>query len=61
MSHHAKFIHHFRLDAGNPVAFQHESYCRIIETMLCYDQLDVANFSSAELVARHLQILKEPP
>ncbi len=51
MAHHEKFIHHFRLGVGDPAALQHESYSRIMETMLCYDQLDISNLASAELVA----------
>ncbi len=41
------------------MALQHESYCRIVETMLCFNQLDISNLAFAELVARQLQLLEK--
>lgn len=59
MGHHTKFVAHFRLGAGDPVALAHESYSRPIQHMVCYDQLDITNIAAAELAIRQLQLLEE--
>ncbi len=38
---------------------QHESYSRIIQNLVCYDQLDATNLSASELIVRQLQLLEE--
>ena len=43
-------------DAG---VMAHETACNTLETMICYDQLDVSNIASAELMAREVQIVEE--
>ena len=40
-------------------AMEHESWCKVLHTMLTYDQLDVSNLASAELVARAIQRIEE--
>jgi hypothetical protein len=59
LNHHAKFIAFFKLSPGDPVALQHEAWCKVLQTMVCYDQLDVHNLASAELVCRQLQLLED--
>ena len=38
---------------------QHESACRVLETSLCYDQINIATLASFELISRQLQIAEE--
>ena len=59
MAHHARFMAYFKLSPGDPIALQHENYCKILHAMLVYDQLDVTNLACAELVCRQLQLLEE--
>lgn len=40
-------------------AQDHEMLCRILQTMLCYDQLDATNLGSAELIVRAIQRIEE--
>ena len=40
-------------------AQDHEMLCRILQTMLVYDQLDATNIASAELIARAIQRIEE--
>ena len=40
-------------------AQDHEMLCRILQTMVVYDQLDVSNIAAAELVARGIQRIEE--
>ena len=40
-------------------AQDHEMLCRILQTMVVYDQLDVENIASAELVVRGIQRIEE--
>lgn len=40
-------------------AQEHEAWCKVLESMLVYDQLDVTNLSSAELVVRAIQRIEE--
>lgn len=37
---------------------QHEAWSKVLQTMVCYDQVDVLNLASAELVCRQLQLLE---
>ena len=59
MGQHARFISQFRLGADHPVALQHESYSRILQTLVSYDQVDVTNLAAGELIIRQLQLLEE--
>lgn len=40
-------------------AQDHELLCRILQTMVVYDQLDVTNLASAELVGRAIQRIED--
>lgn len=59
MGHHTKFVAHFRPGASDPIALAHESYSRLIQHMVCYDQLVITNIAAAELAIRQLQLLEE--
>ena len=49
----------FKLGPNDPVSIQHDMLSKILATMLTYDQLDISNLASAEMVARQLQLLEE--
>ena len=38
---------------------EHDSWCRVLEAVIVYDQLDTTNLASAELVVRAIQRLEE--
>lgn len=62
LAHHARVVPCFKISAGDPLALQHEglcSLCKILETMVCYDQVDVLNLAAADLVCRQLQLLED--
>lgn len=42
-----------------PVADHVVVWSKVLQTMLVYDQLDVSNLASAEIVARQIQLLEE--
>ena len=37
----------------------HETYCRVLQTMASYDQLDLGNLAGVELMVRQLQLVEE--
>lgn len=40
-------------------SIEHESWCRVLHTLMCYDQLDVCNLAGVELVVRAIQRIEE--
>lgn len=48
-----------RFQPTDKPAQDHEMLCRILQTMVVYDQLDVANLASAELIVRGIQKIEE--
>ena len=56
---HAMWKSNGRLLDSDPLVMQHEMCCRVIETCLCYDQIDGAANASFELVCRSLQICED--
>ena len=38
---------------------ERETYCKVLQAMLTYDQLDVSNLASAEVIARQIQLIEE--
>ena len=38
---------------------EHESWCRVLDAMVSYDQLDATNLASGELVVRAIQRIEE--
>lgn len=59
IAHHARFVSFFRLSVSDPIAMQHEAWSKVLQTMVCYDQVDVLNLASAELVCRQLQLIED--
>ena len=53
---HAQWKAAGRLQDTEANVIAHESACRVLETAMCYDQLNVAGLAAFELVARQLQI-----
>ena len=48
-----------RLQDGEHLVSFHEALCRILETAICYDQLDCPALASMELVCRQIQSIEE--
>ena len=40
-------------------AVEHESWCKVLHTLMVYDQLDVTNLAGVELVVRAIQRIEE--
>ena len=47
------------LPAGDRSVYEHEVLCRVFDSMLCVDQLNVPALHSAELLCRRLQLIEE--
>ena len=58
MGRHSKWKSEARLQSEPGVA-EHEAACKLLQTMMCYDQLDVGNLASAELLGRQIQMVEE--
>ena len=56
---HAAWKTNGRLQDSEGVVLHHESNCRILETMLCYDQVNAGALASLELVCRLIQICED--
>jgi hypothetical protein len=48
-----------KLQDSDPQVIIHESACRVLETAVCYDQLNVTSLAAFEVVARQLQISED--
>lgn len=59
LSHHARWKTEAKLQATDYGVQQHELLCRILTSMLQYDQLDLCNLASAELAFRELQLIEQ--
>ena len=59
MGHHAKFRADGRLQLADPGVGEHERCCRMLTSMACYDQLNLPNLASAELLSRSVQVTEE--
>lgn len=59
LGHHEWWKSSRRRLATDQVVGQHETWCKVLQTMLVYDQLDVSNLASAELIARQIQLLED--
>eukprot|EP00973_Karenia_brevis_P016935 2321986-Karenia_brevis.AAC.1 len=58
LGHHAKWRADTKLQSSDPNVRQHESWCRVLQLRMCYDQLDVSNLASAELISRQIQLIE---
>ena len=48
-----------RLSDEDSLVHEHETICRLLETAVCYDQLQVGALASFEVLARELQITED--
>ena len=49
----------FNLGEAHPVMVPHELLCRLLNAAVCYNQLQVVNLESFELLGRELQLVEE--
>eukprot|EP00969_Alexandrium_andersonii_P156919 6936517-Alexandrium_andersonii.AAC.1 len=56
---HQRWLTLTRLPAHEGAAQSHGEWCRLLEVMAQYDQLQCAALASAELACRQLQLLEE--
>ena len=59
LGHHQQWRVACKMQPTDGPAQEHESWSRVLDAMLCYDQLDVTNLAAAELVVRSIQRLEE--
>ena len=59
MAHHQRWRSTFKLQPSDIGVIDHEGACRALQVMASYDQLDMPNVASAELIARRLQLAEE--
>ncbi|CAK0911882.1 unnamed protein product, partial [Prorocentrum cordatum] len=56
---HSRWLSETRLQGTEPGVDEHERACRTLERMVIYDQLNVANLASGEMLARSVQLQEE--
>ncbi|CAK0908097.1 unnamed protein product, partial [Prorocentrum cordatum] len=56
---HSRWLSETRLQGHEPGVDEHERACRTLERMVIYDQLNVANLASGEMLARSVQLQEE--
>lgn len=56
---HSKWKSDGKLQASEHLVIVHEQYCKFIQTMICYDQLNGANCACGELIMRQLMLVEE--
>ena len=59
LAHHQAWRIACKFQPSDGPAVEHEGLCKILHTMLTYDQLDISNLASAELIARGIQRIEE--
>ena len=59
MGHHTKWRTACKLDLSDASVLLHEGFLKLVETLLCVDQLDVSYLASGELMARQLQMCEK--
>ena len=59
LGHHQAWRSACRFQPGDGPVLEHESWSRVLQSMVCYDQLDATNLACGELVARNIQRIEE--
>lgn len=59
LGHHQAWRVACKLQPTDGPAMEHEAWSKVLQTMLTYDQLDICNLASAEMVVRALQKIEE--
>ena len=57
--HHQSWRTACRFQPTDGPSMEHESWCRVLDAMVSYDQLDATNLASGELVVRAIQRIEE--
>ncbi|CAE8604771.1 unnamed protein product [Polarella glacialis] len=58
-SHHDRWVRSSKVADSDRSVYEHEILCRILESMICADQLNVPALQSAEILSRRIQLIKE--
>jgi len=56
---HRNWRHMLKLQITDPGVSEHEVFCRALECLVCYDQLNVAELGAIEILARRFQLHEE--
>ena len=56
---HSKWLTMVRMQATDPAVMSHDAFCRQLELMVCFDQLNSGALSAAEFAARQIQLIEE--
>ena len=56
---HSKWKADGRLEANSAAVISHEQFCKVIQTLACYDQLNCANIAAAEMCMRYVMLTEE--
>ena len=59
ISWHTKWFHECKLGSGHASVVAHESACRTLHVLVCFDQIDASNSAAAEIIARQIQLIEE--
>ena len=59
VGHHQRWRVNCKLQVHDSGVAEHETYCKVLQTMLTYDQLDFSNLASAEVIARQIRLIEE--
>ena len=59
MAWHTRWLAMARLQPTDEMAIAHETACRVLQTLCCYDQVDVSNLAGCEIIGRQLQLVEE--
>ena len=59
LGHHVQWRSNIRRGVDDITVSNHLEYSKVFETALCYDQLEISNLATLELVARQLQVCEE--
>ena len=59
MAWHTKWRTEWKVDVNSANCRQHEFLCRVLETAVCYDQVNTSNLACMELLCRQIQLIEE--
>ena len=59
VTHHESWVRGGKIPEGDRSVYEHEVICRVLESMLTVDQLNIGSLQSAELLSRRLQLIED--
>ena len=59
MAWHTEWRTEWELETMSDRCRHHEFFCRVLETMVCYDQTNAPNLAAAELIYQQLRLIEE--